>query len=119
MSAPVLLITGALTGIGRAAAVTIAKSGSRVVVSGPNEDKGHALAEELRASGAEAEFIKADIRSDEDVRNLVDKTIERFGRLDGAVNSAGTEGKPGPVTAQTAESYAVTFDTNVLGRCSA
>jgi NAD(P)-dependent dehydrogenase (short-subunit alcohol dehydrogenase family) len=49
------------------------------------------------------------------VQNLVDKTVARFGRLDVAVNSAGTEGKPGPVTEQTAESYAATFDTNVLG----
>ena len=46
---------------------------------------------------------------------MVDKTVERFGRLDIAVNAAGTEGKPGPATEQTAESYAATFDTNVLG----
>jgi NAD(P)-dependent dehydrogenase (short-subunit alcohol dehydrogenase family) len=115
MSAPVVLVTGALTGIGRAAAIAIAKNGSRVVVSGRDEEKGHALAEELRALGTEAEFIKADVRHDEDVRNLIDQTIRLFGRLDGAVNNAGTEGKPGPVTDQTAESYAATFDTNVLG----
>ena len=47
--------------------------------------------------------------------DLVDKTVARFGRLDVAVNNAGTEGKPGPVTEQSAESYAATFDTNVLG----
>jgi NAD(P)-dependent dehydrogenase (short-subunit alcohol dehydrogenase family) len=115
MSTPVVLITGALTGIGRAAAIAIAKNGNRVVVSGRHEEKGHALAEELRAFGAEAEFIKADVRHDDDVRNLVDRTIQHFGRLDGAVNNAGTEGQPGPVTEQTAESYAATFDTNVLG----
>ncbi len=45
----------------------------------------------------------------------MDQTVERFGRLDIAVNSAGTEGRPGPVVEQTAESYAATFDTNVLG----
>jgi NAD(P)-dependent dehydrogenase (short-subunit alcohol dehydrogenase family) len=115
MPAPVILVTGALTGIGRAAAIAIAKNGSNLVVSGRNEDKGHALAEELRALGVEAEFIKADVRHDDDVRNLVDRTVERFGRLDGAVNNAGTEGTPGPVTQQTAETYAATFDTNVLG----
>ena len=49
------------------------------------------------------------------MRSLVDKTVARFGRLDVAVNNAGTEGKPGPVTEQSAESYAATFDTNVLG----
>jgi len=115
MSAPVVLITGALAGIGRAAAFSVAKSGSRVVVSGRSLDKGHALAEELRALGAEAEFIKADIRSEEEVRALVDGVVARFGRLEAAVNNAGTEGQPGPVTEQSAETYATTFDTNVFG----
>ena len=59
--------------------------------------------------------MNADVRHEDDVRNLVDKTVARFSRLDVAVNAAGTEGKPGPVTEQTAESYAATFDTNVLG----
>jgi NAD(P)-dependent dehydrogenase (short-subunit alcohol dehydrogenase family) len=54
-------------------------------------------------------------RSEDDVRNLVDQTIKHFGRLDIAVNNAGTEGLRGLVTEQTAESYAATFDTNVLG----
>jgi NAD(P)-dependent dehydrogenase (short-subunit alcohol dehydrogenase family) len=115
MSAPVVLITGALTGIGRAAATAFAKMGNRVVVSGRKADAGEALVTELRALGAEAEFVQADMRNEDDVRRLVDRTVERFGRLDAAVNSAGTEGKPGPVVDQTAESYAATFDTNVLG----
>ena len=89
--------------------------GNRVVVSGRKEDAGEALVTELRALGAEAEFVRADVRNEDDVRRLVDRTIERFGRLDAAVNNAGTEGKPGPVVDQTAESYAATFDTNVLG----
>jgi NAD(P)-dependent dehydrogenase (short-subunit alcohol dehydrogenase family) len=115
MSAPVVLITGGLTGIGRAAAFAFAKAGNRVVVSGRRPDAGEAVASELRALGAEAEFIQADVRTEEDVRRLVDRTIERFGRLDAAVNNAGTEGKPGPVVEQTADTYAATFDTNVLG----
>jgi NAD(P)-dependent dehydrogenase (short-subunit alcohol dehydrogenase family) len=115
MSTPVVLITGALTGIGRAAAFAFAREGNRVVVSGRHEDVGQALAAELREFGGKAEFIRADVRREDDVRSLVDQTIARFGRLDAAVNSAGTEGKPGPVTEQTADSYAATFDTNVLG----
>jgi NAD(P)-dependent dehydrogenase (short-subunit alcohol dehydrogenase family) len=115
MSNPVVLITGALTGIGRATAFAFAKEGARVVVSGRRDDVGEALAIELRATGAEAEFVRADVRHEPDVQNLIDKTVSRFGRLDVAVNNAGTEGKPGPVTEQTAESYAATFDTNVLG----
>ena len=115
MSNPVVLITGALTGIGRATALAFARDGARVVVSGRRDDAGQALASELRALGAEAEFIRADVRHEDDVRGLVDSTVARFGRLDVAVNNAGTEGTPGPVTEQTAESYAATFDTNVLG----
>ena len=115
MSNPVVLITGGLSGIGRAAAVAFAKNGAKVVVSGRRDDAGKTLANQLRGLGAEAEFINADVRREDDVRALVDKTVARFGRLDVAVNNAGTEGRPGPITDQTAESYAATFDTNVLG----
>ena len=115
MSTYVVLITEALTGIGRAAALAFAREGNRVVVAGRREEAGQGLATELRALGAEAEFIRADVRHEDDVRSLVDRTVARFGRLDAAVNNAGTEGQPGPVTQQTAESYAATFDTNVLG----
>jgi NAD(P)-dependent dehydrogenase (short-subunit alcohol dehydrogenase family) len=115
MDNPVVLITGALTGIGRAAAIAFARKGATVVVAGRRDEAGKALAEELRALGAEAEFINADVRSEDDVRALVDETVARFGRLDIAVNNAGTEGQVGPITGQTAETYAATFDTNVLG----
>jgi NAD(P)-dependent dehydrogenase (short-subunit alcohol dehydrogenase family) len=115
MNAPVVLITGALTGIGRATAIAFAKKGARVVIAGRRDEAGQKLVAELRTLGAEAEYWRTDVRHDEDVRNLVDKTAARFGRLDVAVNNAGTEGKMGPVTEQTAESYAATFDTNVLG----
>src|SRR6202790_1544896 len=115
MSSPVVLITGALTGIGRAAAVIFAQEGARVVVSGRRDQEGKELVAELKALGAEAIFVRTDVRKDEDVRNLVDQAVKRFGRLDIAVNNAGTEGLKGLVTEQTAESYAATFDTNVLG----
>ena len=115
MSSPVVLITGALTGIGRATALAFAREGARVVVSGRHDEEGKKLAVEMRKLGAEAEFVRADVRHEEEVRKLMDRTVERFGRLDVAVNNAGTEGAPGPVTEQTAESFAATFDTNVLG----
>src|ERR1700692_972755 len=115
MDTPVVLITGALTGIGRATALAFAREGARVVVSGRHEEAGHALASGLGALGAEVEFIKADVRNEDDVRALVVGTVARFGRLDAAVNNAGTEGRLGPATEQTAETYAATFDTNVLG----
>ena len=115
MNTQVVLITGALTGIGRATALAFAKEGAQVVVSGRRDEEGQKLVSEIRKAGAEAEFKRADVRREEDVRNLIDKTVERFGRLDVAVNTAGTEGVPGPITEQTADSYAATFDTNVLG----
>jgi NAD(P)-dependent dehydrogenase (short-subunit alcohol dehydrogenase family) len=86
-----------------------------MVVSGRRHEAGQALAAELRNLGAEAEFVRVDVRHDDEVRNLINQTVARFGRLDVAVNNAGTEGKPGPVTEQSEESYAATFDTNVLG----
>jgi NAD(P)-dependent dehydrogenase (short-subunit alcohol dehydrogenase family) len=101
MNTQVVLITGGLTGIGRATALAFAKEGAQVVVSGRRDEEGQKLVSEIRKAGAEAE--------------LIDKTVERFGRLDVAVNTAGTEGVPGPITEQTADSYAATFDTNVLG----
>jgi NAD(P)-dependent dehydrogenase (short-subunit alcohol dehydrogenase family) len=115
MNTPVVLITGALTGIGRATAIAFAQEGARIVVSGRRNEAGQKLVAELRGIGAEAEYGRADVRNEEDVRELIDKTVVRFGRLDIAVNNAATEGPRGFVTEQTAESYAATFDTNVLG----
>jgi len=115
MSKPVGLVTGALTGIGRATALAFARQGDIVVVSGRREAEGKALEAELRGLGAEAAFIAADVRHEDDISRLVDQTVARFGRIDAAVNNAGTEGKPGPVTEQTPESYAAMFETNVLG----
>jgi NAD(P)-dependent dehydrogenase (short-subunit alcohol dehydrogenase family) len=94
MSGNVILITGALAGIGQT---------------------GAALQEELRALGAEAQFVNADVRKESDVQDLVAASLARFGRVDVAVNNAGTEGTSGPIVDQTPETYAAVFDTNVLG----
>lgn len=114
-SQAVVLITGALTGIGRATALAFAREGAAVVVSGRRDDAGHALAAELRALGARAEYLRADVRVEAEVRGLVEQSVERFGRLDVAVNNAGTEGQLGPVAEQSEANYRGTFDTNVLG----
>ena len=115
MDKPVILITGALTGIGRAAAFAFARNGATVVAAGRHDEAGKALAEDLRVFCSQAEFVNADVRDDDNVRALVDQTVAQFGRLDVAVNNAGTEGQAGPITGQTADSYAATFGTNVLG----
>jgi len=115
MQNTVVLITGALSGIGRATALTYARDKAHVVVSGRKQEVGEELVRELRNLGAEAEYFGVDVRVEGEVRDLVDKTLSRFGRLDVAINNAGTEGKPGPVVEQDAASYHSTFDTNVLG----
>lgn len=115
MKDKVILITGALAGIGRATALAAAGEGYKVVVSGRNTQTGTALEAELRTLGAEALFIRADVRHENEVQALIDGAVARFGRIDVAVNNAGTEGNPGPVLDQTPEAYAATFDTNVLG----
>jgi NAD(P)-dependent dehydrogenase (short-subunit alcohol dehydrogenase family) len=112
---PVVLITGALTGIGRAAAIAFARDGARLVVSGRRKTEGEALEEQLRRLGTEAEFIVADVRREDEVSALVDKAVARFGRLDVLVNNAGVEGRPGPVTSVSADAYTAMFETNVLG----
>ncbi|MBR1216544.1 glucose 1-dehydrogenase [Bradyrhizobium sp. U87765 SZCCT0131] len=111
----VVLITGGLTGIGRAAAMAFASAGAIVVVAGRRREAGAELVKALRAFSPEADFISADVRKEDDLRALIDGIVARFGRLDVAVNNAGTEGASGPLTEQTPETYAATFDTNVLG----
>lgn len=115
ISHPVVLVTGATAGIGRATALAFAREGAQVICSGRNAAAGAGLVAELRKMGAEADFVAADVSSEDDVRRLVEHAIARFGRLDIAVNSAGTEGTPGPIVNQTVASYTTTFNTNVLG----
>jgi NAD(P)-dependent dehydrogenase (short-subunit alcohol dehydrogenase family) len=111
----VALITGALTGIGRATALAFARDGADVAVSGRRDEAGQALAAELRGLGVRAEYLHADVRIEADVRTLVEQVVERFGRLDVAVNNAGTEGQLGPLIEQSEDNYRATFETNVLG----
>ena len=115
MKDQVILITGALSGIGRATALAAASEGYKVVVSGRNSQTGTALETELRGLGADAQFIKADVRNESEVQALIEGAVGRFGRIDVAVNNAGTEGNPAPIVDQTPQAYAATFETNVLG----
>ena len=96
MKDQVILITGALAGIGRATALAAASEGYKIVVSGRNTQTGAALEAELQALGTDALFIKADVRHESDVQALIDGAVARFGRIDVAVNNAGTEGSPAP-----------------------
>jgi NAD(P)-dependent dehydrogenase (short-subunit alcohol dehydrogenase family) len=92
MSEQVVLVTGALAGIGRATATAFARDGASVIVSGRRDEEGKALAAELRELGGRAEYIRADVAVEDDVRALVDGTVEIFGKLDAAINNAGYTG---------------------------
>jgi len=115
MSERVVLVTGALAGIGRATATAFARQGAAVVVSGRRDEEGSALAAELRGLGAEAKYIRADASLEGDVEALVNGTVKAFGKLDVAVNNAGFTGSPGHLVTQTLEAYDAVFDTNVRG----
>ena len=97
LSESVVLITGALTGIGRATAFAFADEGSTVVLAGRREQAGKQLEAELRSKGVEAAFIKTDVRFEKEVENLVNQTVALYGRIDVAVNNAAVEGNPGPI----------------------
>ncbi|MDT5303502.1 MAG: hypothetical protein QOG79_6824 [Mycobacterium sp.] len=116
MSEHVVLVTGALTGIGRATAEAFAREGASVVVSGRHDAEGEALAAELRTLGGKAEYLRADVSIEDDVRSLIDATVGVFGQLDAAVNNAGFISSDfGPLVTETAEAYDATFNTNVRG----
>src|SRR5882757_290544 len=115
MGEQVVLVTGALAGIGRATATAFARDGASVVVSGRRDEEGKALAAELRELGGKAEYLRADVTIEDDVRALIEGTVQIFGRLDAAVNNAGYTGSAGPLSAQTAEAYDTVFNTNVRG----
>jgi NAD(P)-dependent dehydrogenase (short-subunit alcohol dehydrogenase family) len=112
----VALITGATSGIGRATARAFAREGAAVVLAGRRVVQGEQVKQDIETSGGRALFIPTDVTQEEQIRNLVQKTISTFGRLDFAVNNAGIEGIPFvPTHEQTVENYRKIFDCNVLG----
>lgn len=112
----VVMVTGALTSIGRATASAFARRGDVVVVAGRHDDVGEQFARELKDLGArDSLFVRADVACERDVADLVETTVQHFGRLDVAVNNAGTEGRRAPITESTATSFSETFGANVLG----
>jgi NAD(P)-dependent dehydrogenase (short-subunit alcohol dehydrogenase family) len=112
----IALVTGGTSGIGKAAALALAASGAKVVVSGRREEEGRAVELAIKKAGGDVLFVKADVSRESDVKALVDKTVENFGRLDIAFNNAGIEGQMGLTTdAQTVENFDSVFNINVKG----
>jgi NAD(P)-dependent dehydrogenase (short-subunit alcohol dehydrogenase family) len=109
------LVTGGTSGIGRDAAVLFAKAGAKVVVSGRREKEGKETIDLIRAAGGDGLFVKSDVSRAAEVADLVEKTVERFGRLDVAFNNAGIEGAWIPITEQSEEDWDRTIDINLKG----
>src|SRR5262245_44722047 len=111
----VALITGGNAGIGRATAIEFAKHGANVVITGRREKEGHEVIAEIKAFGGEAIFAKTDVSKASDVKAMIDRTLETFGRLDYAFNNAGIEETLTPLSNPTEEAYDQIMDINVKG----
>src|SRR5271168_109745 len=109
------LITGGTSGIGRDTAVLFAKAGAKVVVAGRREAEGQETIDLVRAAGGEALFVRMDVSRAAEVQALVQKTVEKFGRLDVAFNNAGIEGNWKPITEQSEEDWDNVIDINLKG----
>ena len=111
----VALITGGTTGIGRDTAVLFAKAGAKVVFTGRREAEGNETLNLVRAAGGDGFFLKSNVSTSADVQSMVQKTVEKFGRLDVAFNNAGVEGQLGPLTEQTEENWDYVHNINLKG----
>lgn len=112
----VVLVTGGTSGIGKAAAIALAKAGSHVAITGRREKEGEAVAEQVRKHGVKGLYIRGDVSSEADNRRFVEQALTLTGRLDGAFNNAGIEGDVGKMThEQTQENWKRVFEINVLG----
>ena len=109
------LVTGGTSGIGRDTAVLFAKAGAKVVVAGRRELEGKETIELVRAAGGDGLFVKADVSKASEVDTLIQKAVERFGRLDIAFNNAGIEGVWVPIVRQSEEDWDRTIDINLKG----
>ncbi len=111
----VALVTGATSGIGKAAALAFGAAGARVVFSGRREQQGEETAALIRQSGAERLFVRSDVSNEEEIKALVQKTVETYGRLDWAFNNAGVESPAKPLHEQSVEDFDKLMAINVRG----
>ena len=116
LDSKVALVTGGNSGIGRAAAIALAREGARVVIGARRAAEGEAVAEEIRSAGGEATFIQADVTVRAEVDALVAATVQKYGKLDIAFNNAGTEGAGlAPLVEDSEDNLRRLFDVNVFG----
>jgi NAD(P)-dependent dehydrogenase (short-subunit alcohol dehydrogenase family) len=111
----VALVTGGTSGIGRATAIAYAKQQAKVVVVGRRIDEGEETVRLIKKAGGEAIFVQADVTKEANVKAMVDKAVDVFGRLDIAFNNAGMGGENPSLIEQTEAEYDRTMNVNVKG----
>jgi NAD(P)-dependent dehydrogenase (short-subunit alcohol dehydrogenase family) len=111
----VAIVTGGNSGIGRATAIALAREGAKVTVAARRASEGEETVRLVKEAGSEAIFVKTDVAIENDVRSLVEKTVDAYGRLDYAFNNAGIGEKMTPLVEQTAEKFDQIMNTNVRG----
>ena len=112
----VAVVTGATSGIGKAAAIEWAREGAKVVVAGRRKEKGDAVVSEIRDAGGEAVYIPTDVTNEGSIASLMKQTVDRYGRIDCAFNNAGIPGeRMKPAADQTMEGWNAVIATNLTG----
>ncbi|MEM0488054.1 MAG: glucose 1-dehydrogenase [Candidatus Bathyarchaeia archaeon] len=109
----VVLITGGASGLGRATAILAAKEGAKVAIVDLDEQGGQEVTSEIRISGGEAIFLKADVTVEQDVISAINGVIHNYGRLDGAHNNVGIEQFPRPLTELSEEEWDKVINVNL------
>jgi NAD(P)-dependent dehydrogenase (short-subunit alcohol dehydrogenase family) len=115
MDGKVSLVTGAASGIGRATALLFAEEGAKLVIADIASGSGQETVKMIRRAGGEAIFVRTDISQADEVKTLIDKTVQIYGRLDCAVNNAGREAQLTPTADCTEEDWDSVVNTNLKG----
>jgi NAD(P)-dependent dehydrogenase (short-subunit alcohol dehydrogenase family) len=115
MDRKVAIVTGGNSGIGRATAIALAREGAKVTVAARRASEGEETVRLVKEAGSDAIFVKTDVAIENDVRSLVEKTVDTYGKLDYAVNNAGIGEKMTPLVEQTSEKFDQIMNTNVRG----
>ena len=111
----VAIITGGSSGIGRAAAVALAKQGVKIAIAARRAKEGEETVRLVKEAGSDGVFVKTDVANEDDVRSLVEKTAKTYGRLDYAFNNAGIEETMTPLVDQTSDIFNQIMNVNVKG----
>ena len=115
LTGKVAIVTGGSSGIGRASAIAFAREGAKVVIASRREDQGEETVRLVKEAGSDGFFVKTDVAKAADVRAMVEKTVQQYGRLDYAFNNAGIEEAPTPLVDQTEETFDQIVNINIKG----